>query len=131
MQIQEIQSQLSRQSEEEKEMQKRQEKERQNEQKAQQKYKNWLKKKNQEKMELEQKEKVRWTLISFHEKSLFTGECNEICFVLFFVWTGKSCYEGGAGARTPQEGRREISRMACKSRRKKERLSQNTLFFNK
>lgn len=42
-------------------MQKQLEKERENEQKAQQKYKSWLKKKNQEKMELEKKEKVRWT----------------------------------------------------------------------
>lgn len=62
LQLQEIKKQLVRQSKEEEEMQKQLEKERENEQRAQQKYKSWLKKKNQEKMELEKKEKVRWTL---------------------------------------------------------------------
>lgn len=62
--IQEIQNQLARQSKEEEEIQKRREKERENEEKAQQKYKSWLKKKNQEKMQLEKREKVTWTLNS-------------------------------------------------------------------
>lgn len=65
MQLQEVQNQLARQIKEEGEMQKKLKKEREIQEKAQQKYSNWLKKKNQEKMELEKKEKVRWTLNIF------------------------------------------------------------------
>lgn len=62
VQLQEVQNQLARQIKEEGEMQKKLKKERDIQEKAQQKYSNWLKKKNQEKMELEKKEKVGWTL---------------------------------------------------------------------
>lgn len=65
VQLQEVQNQLARQIKEEGEMQKKLKKEREIQERAQQKYKNWLKKKNQEKMELEKKEKVGWTLNIF------------------------------------------------------------------
>lgn len=105
VQMQEIQNQLARQSKEEEEIKKMRQKERENEQKAQQKYKNWLKKKNQEKMELEKREKVRWTLSSLHESQRLQDKSTPCAFLLR---TGKSRPEGGAGARAPQEGRREI-----------------------
>lgn len=51
-------------SKEEEEIQRQLEKQRQTEQKAQQKYKVWLQKKNQEKIELEMKEKVMLIMFS-------------------------------------------------------------------
>lgn len=65
VQLQEVQNQLARQIKEQGEMEKKLKKEREIQERAQQKYKNWLKKKNQEKMELEKKEKVGWTLKIF------------------------------------------------------------------
>uniref|UniRef100_A0A3B4X3F3 Coiled-coil domain containing 34 n=1 Tax=Seriola lalandi dorsalis TaxID=1841481 RepID=A0A3B4X3F3_SERLL len=58
LQSQEKHEQLVKQSKEEEEIQRQLEKQRQIEQKAQQKYKDWLQKKNQEKIEKEKKEKV-------------------------------------------------------------------------
>lgn len=54
---QEKHKQLLKHSKEEEELQRQQEKQRETEQKAQQKFKNWLQKKNQEKVEMEKKEK--------------------------------------------------------------------------
>lgn len=59
LQFQEKKVKLVKQCKEE-EIQRQQEKQREIEQRAQQKYKNWLQKKNQEKLEVEKKEKVTW-----------------------------------------------------------------------
>lgn len=64
MQFQEKQDYLIKLSKEEEEIQRQLEKQRQTEQKAQQKYKVWLQKKNQEKIELEKKEKVMLIIFS-------------------------------------------------------------------
>lgn len=75
LQSQEKQNKLVKQSKEEEEIQRQQEKQMEIEQKAQQKYNNWLQKKNQEKLEVEKKEKVMWTflkLFCFWQKLFFT-----------------------------------------------------------
>uniref|UniRef100_A0A3B4XD50 Coiled-coil domain-containing protein n=1 Tax=Seriola lalandi dorsalis TaxID=1841481 RepID=A0A3B4XD50_SERLL len=103
--------QLVKQSKEEEEIQRQLEKQRQIEQKAQQKYKDWLQKKNQEKIEKEKKEKVMCffsVCFSFYKDILMLMTKQPDSERDSFLFTGGSSPEGRAGEGAPQEGRGEV-----------------------
>nr|XP_046249972.1 coiled-coil domain-containing protein 34 isoform X2 [Scatophagus argus] len=88
--------QLVKQSKEEEEIQRQQEKQRETEQKAQQKYKNWLQKKNQEKIEAEKKEKEEAALKLEQEK-----ERRKRAEEKFREWLAKANEKSRASPKSP------------------------------